>query len=686
MGARLVFDETESGFGPSGRPTWHRRFALHTPADHVVFGGRAGVGILMSRGTKSTLAEHPLDPAALWRATMLASQRHAKDARRAQAECLPRLEALAGRFPDLLMDPRALAYSVAFELPTRADRDAFVKHALQRGALVDPTGERTIRFRLGRMFATRHIDLTFDATRAALKLLEAGSHAPSEVESHRAKSASPIKTRVRQVGADEAEFMLGRIVALEAAVYEPARRDSESKLRKAFDDPAGIAIVAEALAEDVWRLVGFSLAAPLEHVEVEGIPDDPRRAAGDTLYALSTTLDPASQGHGLGLRMKQAMVTAARMMRREDGTPRYRHMSGRNRVGVTGAMQRVNARLGAYVITVLENQYGGTGSARYYQMPIGPLRPAAPKAERALDMSRGLHLPFVRAPQTLLLAAERGGLFGPAVQPSDLAVAVTPSAVRAVEYITALSPLPRLHLASSSRDAARVATALLKQIRPQAEISLALVDGGDDLPGDVRRCRVDEMAARVASLGAENVLAIFVECLGARTGAVLDVRQITLLRNLRAKTGVPLAAVETATAYFRSGRGAFACAELEPDLILWWGGGQAAFVHAPIGLDRVASSPDELSLVRVHHQLRAARSATPDWDAFARALEPLGSRGLGGYRVVQDASPELERRFVDAGLAPRRVGDALAFVPPLDADADALVRLRRASGELGLIT
>lgn len=682
MHTPLVFDETESGFGPSGRLAWHRRFALDAAPDHVVFGGRAGLGIVMSVGAASTVAGGPLEPAALWRAAVLAGQRHAKDARRVQAECLSRLEALAGRFPDLLIDPRAVAYSVAFELPTSAERDAFVEHALRHGALVDTTSERTVRFRMGRMFATRHIDLVFDATRVALERLEAGPHAPPiPAEPARAKPASPIKTRVRQVGAGEAEYMLGRILALEADVYEPARRDPESKLRKAFEDPAGIAVVAEALVDDEWRLVGFSLAAPLENVNVEGIPDDPRRAAGDTLYAISTTLDPTSQGHGLGLRMKQAMVSAARMMRREDGTPRYLHMSGRNRVGVTGAMQRVNARLGAYVVTVLENQYGGTGSARYYQMPIGPFRPASAKPERELDMSRGLHLPFLQAPNTLCLAAERGGLFGPAVQPCDLSVAATPSAVRAVEYIATLSPLPRLQLGSSRRDAARVVVALLSQMRPGAEISVGLLEGCDDLR-EAKRGDVDALPALVASIGAEKVRGIFVESVQERTGAVLDARQITLLRKLRADTGVPIVALETASAYFRSGRGTFACAELEPDLITWWGGGQVAFVHTPAGLDRVASSPDELSLVRVHHQLRGARAATPDWDAFARALEPLGARGLGGYRVVQDASGELERRFVDAGLAPRRVGDALAFIPPLDVGGNVFDTLREIADDL----
>src|SRR5204862_1623644 len=119
-----------------------------------------------------------------------------------------------------------------------------------------------------------------------------------------------------------------------------------------------------------------------------------------------------------------------------------------------------------------------------------------------------------------------------------------------------------------------------------------------------------------AAGGPTVVLGVYFELCQERTGYVIPDDFWPLVVQLRAETGVPIALVETATACYRSGRGAFGSTGLEvrPDLLLWWGGAQTGYLHVATAwrvgepLTLVSTwDGDELSLVREHHQLRAAR-------------------------------------------------------------------------------
>jgi RHH-type proline utilization regulon transcriptional repressor/proline dehydrogenase/delta 1-pyrroline-5-carboxylate dehydrogenase len=161
-----------------------------------------------------------------------------------------------------------------------------------------------------------------------------------------------------------------------------------------------------------------------------------------------------------------------------------------------------------------------------------------------------------------------------------------------------------------------------------------------------------------------------------------------LLAKLRAELGVPWVAVETASACYRSGRGAFASSGLPvvPDLLTWWGGAQTGYIHVAsrwrVGEPLMMVSTwdgDELSLVREHHQLRAARRI--DVAAGSRALDAAlaghPARGLGLYRVL-DGAAALAARLLENGIRLRSFPNGcLAIAPALDqaeAAADALAR------------
>jgi len=241
-------------------------------------------------------------------------------------------------------------------------------------------------------------------------------------EPHPLRTGSAPDTRVRSVGAeDDPAAVLGQVVALEAEVYEPERRDPPEKLRKAFDDPDGVVALAERRIGDRWELVGFALGVPLERVaNVDGVKADPHFGREDTLYALTTTLSPRARGLGLGMAVKVGSVRAAAAQRRPDGSPRYRWIAGRTRVGATAAMMRINRRLGADIVATLEGQYGGDGVAAYYRMPVGSPWPgpgSAPDAGPiALNDARVL---LRRPPPSHEALRDAGGLYGPWMSPVE---------------------------------------------------------------------------------------------------------------------------------------------------------------------------------------------------------------------------------------------------------------------------
>src|SRR5207237_9274649 len=82
------------------------------------------------------------------------------------------------------------------------------------------------------------------------------------------------------------------------------------------------------------------------------------------------------QSSGIGRRLKEAQLRDAMTRKRADGTPRYRYVTARNRVGRTAQMTHLNRVFGAHVVSILTGQYEDPeGQASYYRIPLGPLAP-----------------------------------------------------------------------------------------------------------------------------------------------------------------------------------------------------------------------------------------------------------------------------------------------------------------------
>jgi RHH-type proline utilization regulon transcriptional repressor/proline dehydrogenase/delta 1-pyrroline-5-carboxylate dehydrogenase len=756
----LVFDEVQVGFGLGGPFTWHSEFRLHNRRgqpdypDAVTFAKRAQVGVVMSR------FDDP-EPSSAHEASLVRGRIHAEmmstshAAARIEKLVAPRLEALAKAYPHLVQHPRAKGYAFAFDLPTAAHLDAFLGQRFWRGAIVFGAGTRTARYRLSDSFLAREIDLLFESVRRSLSWLDAHpdrkapeweDQATPPALKPAALPVDPATLRYRHVAPAEAMDLLPAILDIEYQVYEPARRTPPAEIKAALAHAESSVIVAEAPAADgKWTLVGFGIGAPLEESrEVEGPDDDAMLGKHNTMYSASITVAPGWQSSGIGRRIKEMQLRDAAARRRPDGTARYRYVTGRNRVGRTANMTHLNRVFGAHVVSVMTGQYEDPeGQAIYYRIPLGGLAPdpalrvAAKPLEvdgspLAADLASGLTRVFAAPPASLAAAEQSGLLYGPAVNKITLMNYATPGMVRALEWIGALVPdLPHMYLTSSRDEAFDKSLRLVKGTRKGARIAIGL-DGGylghtvasarslsdpevhRGGPGHFTWPRVPHpavvgTAATIAALriaiaeagGPDHVFGFFAELVQERTGRVLPADFGPALAALKKDLDIPVVAVETTTAMYRSGTGPFAAPALglDPDILIWWGGGQTGYVHCKarwfIGTPLTLVSTwdgDELSLVRQHHQLRAARrldiaaaSAALDAALEVGSSKGLPSHGLGLYRVIDAGyrADALWQSLRERGALVRRFPNGhLGVVPTLDGAVAAAAALKSALDEV----
>ena len=741
----LIFDEVQVGFGLGGPFAWHTMFRLLNARgqpdypDAVTFAKRAQVGVVMSRFADP---EH----GSAHNASLVRGRLHADmvstmhNAERIEKLVQPRLAQLARAYPHLVQAPRGMGYAFAFDLPTPAHLDAFIGQRFWRGAIVFGAGTRTARYRLSDSFLAREVDMLFETIRRSLSWLDAheGAKAPEWQDTIIPGGDLPVAVpdvTYRVVPHDEAMTHLPAILDIEYQVYEPARRTPPAEIRAAIEDPEGLLIVGEAPSpggSGGTQLVAFAIGAPLEQSkDVEGPDDDPMLGKHNTMYSASITVAPSYQSSGIGRKLKELQLRDAMKRLNADGSPRYRYVTGRNRVGRTAQMTHLNRVFGAHVVSVLTGQYEDPeGQAIYYRIPLGAQRPdpvvkqdvlrrraaaAGTEAEVAFDLASGLTRPFASGPASLRALEEQGLLYGPAVNKLTLTNYVTPGVVRALEWIGALVPeLPHIYLTSSRDETVDKAIRLMRCTRKQGQVVIGLEGGyyghttascrslSDPTVhqgGPAHFCwprvphpaiagtaaTISALRAAVAAAGgAPGVLGFFYELVQERTGWVLPPEFLTALAQLRTELDLPLIAIETTTHSYRSGQGAFLsmAAGLVPDVLGWWGGGQTGYLHTsarwyiPGPLTLVSTwDGDELSLVRQHHQLRAARHL--DLAAASGALDralaklPAGTSvaGAGAYRVITagDHAAALATALGERGLRVRRFpGNRLGLIPALD--------------------
>lgn len=722
----LIMDEVQCGLGLGGSFCWHERFILSSDRgqpdlpDCITFAKRAQVGAVASRF--ADLEPTPIHPASLLRGYVHA-QALLDDSwvDPIEVRLSARLFDVADRFPELVKNPRVTGYAMAFDLPSPELLKAFIAQRFWRGAIVFPAGTSTVRYRLNASFGPREIDRLVEAIRKTLAWLDAhhGTHPPAWENLPQDVQAPPSSVHdaveVKPFDGPDAAAVITSIMALEEEVYEPARRDPVSRIRLAFEDPDGVAIVA---ADKTGKLVGYALGFPLERThEVDGVQQDAFFGSDNTVYCSALTVHPDHRGQHLGKTLRAHFLNEARQKARPDGTPRYRFASGRNRVGHADAMRNINRQFGAHVVFTLTGQYNEkTGKAEYYRIPLQRPVPASPTTQTLHTAS--VQNPLRNPPQSLIQVAQSGQLNGPLVNKITMCNYTTPAAVRAYEWVQALVPhLPHLYTTSCRDEAFDKTVRLLRHQRPGAQIVMGTA--GIYVGHTVASARslsdpklhsgappVFSSWPRVPHLGdqeperwlqsalntvedhggADNILGLFVEPLQERTGRILTGTHGGMLRTLRVRTGIPIVFVETAGAYYRSGNGPFTSSsmEVQPDALLWWAGGQLGFVH--VSRDLFVNKPlafistwdgDELCLIRTHHQLRAIRKihrAASSGPIIPEVIEKLRTAGIEargqhahwvlGETAVNAAT--LGQICHDHGLSPVRQGPVTTLSLPLD--------------------
>ena len=548
-------------------------------------------------------------------------------------------------------------------------------------------------------------------------------------------AADLLGTRIRRIDAAQLRALSQEVEALEADAYEPARRDPLSYLRTVAETEGSIILIAE----DPEGLIGMSFGAPLEHWwSVDGPRQDSNLCRHNTLYSADITVARRARGRGIGYRLRERSIKEALCEKGADGGPRYAFVAGRNRMGEADAMWAINKRFGAYEVATYGRQYGqDTGRSRYYRIPLRRhdrrqfTRNSQEK--RVLDMSSGVFMP-TGASHPLLKRARDLGVFDEAAL-TKLTVSnfITRPYARYVEMLRELAPegCPHLYLTSSMSEMVDKSVRALKHKRSESQVAVGLRGGylGHATAGarslsdwgkeqntqgffdwplvphpseDPEGC-ISALDGIVTEHGADKLLGLYVESVQGRTGAVITEQAWALLCAWRDRTGVPLVLSERTTGRYRSGKGMWWCDSLagNPDLLLWWGGGQLghifssdeSYVSKPLTLISTWDG-DELSATRSLWQLYACaeakvadRSAQLEAGLRSAGLDDNTLGGMGLYRVIKAAPAVLDRMEMNAAQAGIHLSRTrygwLVVSPPITVTAEEIVRLCTALSAAG---
>ena len=156
-GAAFILDEVQTGVGISGTLWCHEQLDLPEPPDMVTFGKKMQLGgffcseafTVRQFGRMYQTRNGDRTRAMLALATLhtLVDDDLLANVRDTGALFKAGLVDLAEKFPALISEPRGRGFLLAFDLPTPALRDEFLRRSMAHGVFATYTGTRSVRLR-----------------------------------------------------------------------------------------------------------------------------------------------------------------------------------------------------------------------------------------------------------------------------------------------------------------------------------------------------------------------------------------------------------------------------------------------------------------------------------------------------------------------------------------------------------
>jgi succinylglutamate-semialdehyde dehydrogenase len=766
LGVPLIFDEVQTGFCLFGPFFAHTAFNLKDANGHpdapdcVTLAKKAQLGVVLSRWEDT----RPQAPHVVQIARGIA---HAKtmlafDAAPLSKAVWEKLSDLQERFTNLVSNIRCKGYGFAFDLPTKNVALQLVEQRFFRGFMVYIAGEKTLRFRTNAATTSDELNSLFDGLAVALstvlrymqrnpelsftKALETFRSPPWDqtpilhsmsLQKSQPNVATttlePKHLRIETMTLNDFEHFQNRIDMLEKAAYEPGRQDNLATLKDWLLREGGLGLMVTGSEGQSKELYGFAIGGPVESSPVDGPKQDPMNGKHNTFYSANVLIAPEVRGLGIGQKLKAAQVDHVMHMRRQDGSHRYDYLTGRNRVGFTPEISRINRSFGAYTVAVHKGQYGAPdGEADYYRIPLRRpklmRKPAAQTKQVGtndgiLEWGFGMQAPFGLSSNVLRAQLEQGFLNTAFLTKLTLSNFTTPDVVRYAELFRELMPkhLKHTYFTSGQSEVADKGIRCLRVNRPKGQVvigftgqyvghctaaarSVSDMSAFNQPAGWFSWPKVNhptavglnasmaELERAIDAASPERVLGVVVELVGELSGQVASNEWLLALDALRTKTGIPLVFVESASGLAKNGESLFLTDQLDvqPNMVWWYAGSQhghvmvddATYISKPLTFISTWDG-DELSIRRTYLHLLAARSLLSSGvltqnkgiiDSFAQTVQARG-RGYWwalDFKENSKATAFLDRAL-DAGLRLRKgLNGRVIICPPLNATPDDL--------------
>lgn len=696
----LIFDEVQTGFHLGRTFFWFEQFNLvdqhgaQEYPDCITLAKKAQLGICLSVWpNERNYTPHVLQ---LKRGLLHAQAMNSARSQELEQKAYHELKRLKDYFPKLVKNVRACGLAFAFDMASKEQAMALIDQRFHHGFMVYIAGEKTLRFRLNLAMSEDNVNRLFE--KLFLTLCDIRDGSITTKEQRNPEPGHDRDNRVRDLCFSRlshenfADFRTA-MEQIETKSYEDNRRDSMEDLLRwlKVKDSLGLIMTCELDGEKI--VAGYAIGGPLEHCSLDGPVQDFHRDQNDTFYSANLTLDDRVRGLGLGKVLKNQQIKMVADMRDKNGDLRYSFMSGRNRLGYTYAMNQINESLGAYSVSVYDNQYAETGAkAAYYRLM---LRRSEHKVldeppTKILDCQNSLENPLARVPDSFLVIIKKNQLRGMVGSKLTLSNWATPHTVRYSELLRALMPkhLSHGYFTSGRDEMVDKGIRALRFHRPLAEMVIGFShqwlgnvtavsrslshDEGQSKPfGFFDWPKVDhpsiagmdesleQLRSILKRVESHKVLGIVVELMGERSGLSFEEAFLHELHGIRERYGIPLIFVENTSGLMRSGKELFLSDHLEvkANMVLYYSGGQLGhvlvdeqyFVEKPLTLISTWDG-DEISMARSYHYLLEASSGAwqdhiNDFDRSLRSLLPRERHsGLGVWHgLTMDDGAQLKR-------------------------------------------